>query len=185
VSSLSSSTAWETPQRFFDLLDHEFHFQVDVCAFPETAKCLHFFTEEDDGLAQPWAPAVAWMNPPYGRGISRWMAKAAEEAQRGATVVCLVPASTDARWWRTYAPLAEVRLVAGQLHFLLDGVAGKRGPKFPSAVLIFRPDGAGAGVTRSGRSCDACGGVAGWHGLRRFCSDACRAKAYRERRRSA
>ena len=29
--------AWATPQGFFDELDREFHFEMDVCATPENA----------------------------------------------------------------------------------------------------------------------------------------------------
>ena len=45
---------WTTPQDFFDELDKEFHFTLDPCALPETAKCKVFFTPEDDGLKQSW-----------------------------------------------------------------------------------------------------------------------------------
>jgi site-specific DNA-methyltransferase (adenine-specific) len=41
---------WETPQEFFDGLDSEFRFTLDVCAEPHNAKCLHYFTREIDGL---------------------------------------------------------------------------------------------------------------------------------------
>lgn len=50
----SKTDMWETPQAFFDSLDSEFHFGIDVCAIPENAKCSNFFTPKDDGLAQNW-----------------------------------------------------------------------------------------------------------------------------------
>jgi len=45
---------WATPQDFFDKLNEEFHFGLDVCATPDNAKCSNFFTEEVDGLKQNW-----------------------------------------------------------------------------------------------------------------------------------
>lgn len=45
---------WATPQNFFDNLNAEFDFDIDVCATPENAKCEKFFTEEQDGLSQSW-----------------------------------------------------------------------------------------------------------------------------------
>ena len=45
---------WETPPDFFAELDREFHFTLDPCAEPETAKCAKYYTKEDDGLAQDW-----------------------------------------------------------------------------------------------------------------------------------
>ncbi len=57
---------WETPQRFFDKLNEEFHFELDVCANSENAKCEKYYSSEEDGLKQEWK-GVCWMNPPYGR----------------------------------------------------------------------------------------------------------------------
>ena len=127
---------WGTPPDLFAKLDAEFHFTLDVCASPATAKCARYFTREDDGLAQDWGSDVCFMNPPYGpQETARWIRKAYESAQHGATVVCLVKATPDTKWWHTYAPLAEVRYIPRRLRF--DG-AKDRAP-FPSALLIFRP----------------------------------------------
>lgn len=45
----SKTGLWETPQDFFDSLDSEFNFDVDVCALPENAKCRNYYTPETDG----------------------------------------------------------------------------------------------------------------------------------------
>ena len=50
----SATDLWETPQDFFDQLDQEFHFETDVCALPENAKCQKFYTPEENGLLQEW-----------------------------------------------------------------------------------------------------------------------------------
>ncbi len=131
----SGTCLWETPQAFFDELDTEFGFTLDVCALPENAKCPRYFTPAVDGLKQPWR-GVCWMNPPYGREIGKWVAKAYESAKEGATVVCLLPARTDTAWWHSYVlEAAEVRFVRGRLRF---GDAENSAP-FPSAVVVFRP----------------------------------------------
>lgn len=129
----SEKVEWETPQAFFDELDLEFGFDLDVCALPENAKCDRFFTPEDDGLSQEWC-GVCWMNPPYGRVIGDWMRKAYESSRQGATVVCLVPARTDTRWWHDYAMKGEIRFIKGRLKF---GGAATSAP-FPNAVVVFR-----------------------------------------------
>lgn len=69
----SNSGVWETPQEFFDRMNEEFHFDLDVCALPENAKCERYYTPEEDGLIQPW-DGVCWCNPPYGRGVANWLA---------------------------------------------------------------------------------------------------------------
>ena len=44
----SKTDMWETPQDFFDALDQEFHFTLDVCATPENAKCARYYTPEQN-----------------------------------------------------------------------------------------------------------------------------------------
>jgi len=131
----SSATAeWETPQEFFDALDDVFGFDMDVCATPDNAKCHCFCSPDVDGLVVPWT-GICWMNPPYGREIGKWVKKAYESGQRGATVVCLLPARTDTRWWQDYCVRGEVHFVRGRLKF---GGSANSAP-FPSAVVVFRP----------------------------------------------
>ena len=135
------SPEWSTPQDLFDGLDAEFGFTTDVCATPENAKCATFYTRDDDGLSQTWR-GVCWMNPPYGREIGAWVAKAHQAAENGATVVCLVPARTDTRWWQQHVmPAMEadprnIRFLPGRLKF---GGATNSAP-FPSAVVVFQTE---------------------------------------------
>ncbi|MNV80605.1 DNA N-6-adenine-methyltransferase (Dam) [compost metagenome] len=124
-----------TPMDFFQELNNEFAFETDVCALPSNAKCTRFYTPEMDGLAQEWR-GVCWMNPPYGRTIGEWVKKAYASSQRGATVVALLPARTDTKWFHDYVyGKAETRFVRGRLKF---GEAKNSAP-FPSVVVIWRP----------------------------------------------
>lgn len=131
---LSSKTdLWETPQALFEELNLEFGFQTDVCALPENAKCEVFYTPEQDGLSQEWT-GVCWCNPPYGRQIGKWVKKAAES---DATVVMLLPARTDTKWFHDYIlPNAEIRFIKGRLKF----GGSKNGAPFPSMICIFRKE---------------------------------------------
>jgi len=103
-------------------------------AKPGNAKCKRYFTPDENGLKQRWE-GTCWMNPPYGREIEKWMKKAYESSLEGATVVCLVPARTDTRWWHRYSLRGEIRYLRGRLKF---GQSPNSAP-FPSAVVIFRP----------------------------------------------
>lgn len=133
----SAKGEWETPQDFFNKLNEEFRFTLDVCALPDNAKCDRYFTPEQDGLAAAWRGETCWMNPPYGRErTGKWIQKAYEESLKGATVVCLIPARTDTKAWHDYCMRAdEIRFVRGRLRF--GGV--KDAAPFPSAVIIFKP----------------------------------------------
>jgi phage N-6-adenine-methyltransferase len=128
----SNTDLWATPQDFFDKLNEEFIFDLDVCANKENHKCIRYFTQETDGLKQNWH-GICWMNPPYGREIGKWVKKAYESSLNGATVVCLLPSRTDTKWWHEYCMKGEIRLVKGRLKF----GDSKNSAPFPSAVVIF------------------------------------------------
>jgi len=132
----STSEEWETPLELFQALDGEFHFETDLAALPHNARCSHFYTPATDALQQEWQ-GICWLNPPYGSQLYRWMQKAWKSAQQGATVVCLVPARTDTRWWHDFVlPFAEVRYLRGRLKF--SGASNSA--TFPSALVIFKPN---------------------------------------------
>ena len=132
----SKEEKWATPQDFFDKLNDEFHFTLDVAASPNNAKCANYFTEEQDGLAQSWGGHTVWCNPPYGRKTGLWVKKAYEEHQRtGCTVVMLLPSRTDVRWFHDYIlGKAEIRFIKGRLKF----GGSKNSAPFPSIVVIYR-----------------------------------------------
>lgn len=132
----SETDEWPTPQWLFDALDREFGFTLDPCSTDENAKCQKHFTRSQNGLLQSWAGETVFMNPPYGEQIGKWMAKAnAAAREESATVVCLVPARTDTKWWHAFAMKHEIRLFRGRLRF---GEATASAP-FPSAIVVMRP----------------------------------------------
>jgi phage N-6-adenine-methyltransferase len=131
----SKTDMWATPQDFFDKLNEEFHFELDVCATKENAKCDRWFGQDIDGLKQNWNYERVWMNPPYGREIGKWVKKASEAM--GGVVVCLLPARTDTRYFHNYIyknPRAEIRFLKGRLKF----GGSKNSAPFPSMVVIFK-----------------------------------------------
>ena len=133
----SATDNWATPQDFFDKLNDEFHFTLDVCADENNHKCEHYYTKEIDGLRRPWIGTI-WCNPPYGRKIGEWVRRAYLSSNIGsATVVMLLPARTDTRWFHDYIynkPNTEIRFIKGRLKF--GGC--KNSAPFPSMVVIFR-----------------------------------------------
>lgn len=133
----SNTNEWATPQAFFDELNKEFDFTLDPCATPQNAKCARYFTKEIDGLAQSWRGEVVFCNPPYGRDISKWVAKAYAETLSGEAklVVLLIPARTDTAYFHDYIyKKHEIRFVRGRLHFN----ESKCGAPFLSMVVVMR-----------------------------------------------
>ena len=130
---------WGTPPDLFARLDAEFKFTLDPCATPANAKCERYFTEEIDGLKQDWSGERVFMNPPYGREVYAWTRKAKEEAEKGALVVGLLPASTDLAWWHedVLGADAEIRYLRGRPRFETGGPYRASG-FFASVVVIWR-----------------------------------------------
>ena len=126
----SKKVEWSTPQGVYDDLNERFHFTLDPCALPENAKCVRFFTPDDDGLSQDWAGEIVFMNPPYGRTIGKWMEKAYNS---DALVVCLVPSRTDTAWWHDFAMKGDITFLRGRLKF----GGHKNSAPFPSAIVVF------------------------------------------------
>ena len=136
VFRMSGRMDWGTPMSVFGPLHDEFHFTVDVCASANTAKCADYYDgHTKNGLLEEWN-GVCWMNPPYGKWISRWVTKAHTEAASGrCTVVGLIPSRTETSWWHDHIQgIAEVRFVRGRIKF--EGA--KWNAPFPSAVIVWR-----------------------------------------------
>lgn len=135
----SEKQDWCTPQQFFDELDAEFHFVLDAAATHQNSKCKRCFTPEDDGLIQNWdVGGAVYCNPPYGKEIGLWVKKAYEEAQKGTTIVMLIPARTDTKYFHEYIyHKAEIRFVKGRLKFTDENGTPKGTAPFPSMVVIY------------------------------------------------
>jgi phage N-6-adenine-methyltransferase len=133
---------WATPRQLFEMLDREFNFTLDACAnehnLPRDG--IDFISPDQDALqAGGWytkAGGSVWLNPPYGRGIGKWIEKALRESRIcKVTVVCLLPARTDTKWFHELCLKGEIRFLQGRLCF--DENRKKRAP-FPSMLVIFR-----------------------------------------------
>jgi phage N-6-adenine-methyltransferase len=156
-----ASDEWRTPVETFNALNAEFGFDLDAAATADNSWVDgdyfgpdHFYVNQRDALAiDDWTiyGSTIWLNPPYSR-CREFIAKAAQEARRGATVVCLVPSRTDTRWWHGDVwdaernqprPGVEVRFIKGRLKF---GNSENSAP-FPSVVVVFRPPAEGTRET--------------------------------------
>ena len=154
----SCDMKWETPPELVRDLAPLFPWDLDAAASRPNV-CSTYYDEAADGLWQPW-DGLVWLNPPYGTAIKRWIRKARIEGDKpGVTVVCLIPARTDAKWWQENVPHARlVVFVRGRLVFGLPeywrwrwstptidgkpnrlyGREGQRqGATFPSAFIVF------------------------------------------------
>jgi DNA-binding XRE family transcriptional regulator len=143
AATSSAYHGWTTPPEVLEVLYVVVggEFGLDPCSpvrrgpsAPVRARLR--FTSEDDGLGRPWRATSVYMNPPYGRQLGLWMAKARMEAEAGRAglVIALVPARTDTRWWHDHvAGKADVWLLRGRLSF----GDGTMAAPFPSAIVAW------------------------------------------------
>jgi phage N-6-adenine-methyltransferase len=105
-----------TPVEFFARLHREFRFTRDVAASASNAKLKRFWSRQDDALTKPWR-GVLFCNPPYSpKMLGEWVRKAYQAGRSGATVVMILPARTNAEWFRDCVLKAsEIRFVCGWL----------------------------------------------------------------------
>jgi site-specific DNA-methyltransferase (adenine-specific) len=125
----SATDDWATPASYFKELQKEFNFVLDPAASSTNHKASAWYGLDHpdparlDGLAADWAAeaqalnGVVWLNPPYGKTMKLWTAKAAAENAKGATVVLLLPARTDTKWFHEDCYKHELRFIKGRLKF--------------------------------------------------------------------
>lgn len=137
-NAVSGTDVWLTPPPLLVKLGA---FDLDPCS-PlnrpwDTAKT--HYTIEDDGLNQPWFGRV-WMNPPYGRGMDKWMLKLKHHAQTGAgTGIALIFARTETKTFFDYVwdGADAILFIKGRIKFFTPegkeaGTAGS-----PSVLIAY------------------------------------------------
>ena len=155
----SARQDWATPPAFIEWLRVEQlrEFDLDAAALQTTAKAPRYFGPDHqipanrDGLAAAWRGHV-WLNPPFGREISAWLEKCAEEIKRPEvhSIIVLVPARTDTKWFHELVmPHAYlVYLIKGRFNFSCPGHVKDANAPFPNMLVVYRkhnlPD---AGIT--------------------------------------
>lgn len=163
------STEWRTPRAFLDECSAKYGpFTYDAAATHENALCRLYSTKEGtferafmpggdliaesdlDGLAWDWSNEIVWCNPPYfpGAYLAKWVKKGWQAAQAGATVVMLLPVSTDTGWFHRCCwdkrlqrgrEGVEVRFLEGRLHFTNPEKPDSDSPSGPNLLVVFHP----------------------------------------------
>lgn len=145
----SASNDWQTPDWLYQLLHREFQFELDAAATPQNAKCVRYYTAEMDALKQEWGrdANTIYVNPPYGKLVGVFCKKAREQTLKypNLTVVMLIAARPDTRWWHENCAPGEVRFLKGRLKFVnpslpsykVEGGFKMSPAPFPSAVVVL------------------------------------------------
>jgi hypothetical protein len=108
--TVAGTDVWLTPP---ELLAKLGKFDLDPCAPLDRPwdTATNHFTIDHDGLKQNWQGRV-WLNPPYGRGMERWLEKLANHAGGGWLLYLLEPK----------LKLSSIRSGGGRTRFSLSRV---------------------------------------------------------------
>jgi site-specific DNA-methyltransferase (adenine-specific) len=102
--------------------------------------CPEDWDGEIDGLEINWpTDRLVFVNPPYS-DLARWAKKCREQADRGCTIVLLIPPRTCTSYFHDYIyESAELRFIRGRVKFL-DPATKKpmQSAPFPSMLCIWR-----------------------------------------------
>lgn len=145
-------TDWQTPKELYNELERWVGgFAVDAAA--NSSNHLHTpwygpgSDVAEDALSVPVWLSPAFVNPPYGKGIVGWLAKFVEQQALGNTVVALLPANTEVRWWYEYAvPYASIIFLVGRVPFIDPTRTRPTQPDHGSAICLFEPNYLGGAV---------------------------------------
>ena len=144
-------TDWQTPRVLYDELDRLVGgFACDAAA--DLTNHLHPVwygpgSSGPDALTVPVWLSPAFCNPPYGRNIDLWLSKFVEQQKLGVTVVALLPANTEVRWWYEWVvPNASILFVVGRGPFIDPNRTKPTQPDHGSVICLFEPNIPGGAV---------------------------------------
>jgi phage N-6-adenine-methyltransferase len=137
-----NNECWRTPPEVFEPLNAEFKFDLDAAADDSNFLADRYITEFQDALkVADWAGKRIWLNPPYGRKLEPFVRRAADEADKGKTIVALIPFRCRAAWWHesVLGRASEVRCVRKRIRFVRPDVTrGKSVGACDSCIVVWR-----------------------------------------------
>ena len=137
----SARMDWITPECVLERVRRVDGIALDPCTTADNpcgADVFYAPERGEDGLVLGWSTVgdgLVYANPPYGRHLDQWAARAClESARRDRETILLTPSRTDTKWWhRTFNTCQAVAFWAGRLTF-----EGAPAPApFPSCLFYF------------------------------------------------
>jgi len=134
VDKQCAETVYLTPEKILEPVREYFGgpIPLDPATQPSNpTKALQFYTEEMNGLVQPWNAPV-FINPPFGVAIRDFVKRIDEYAQQGLTIIALLPcgARFSTKYWQNHALIPQLNaicFVKGRVKFLRpDGTVAKQ-----------------------------------------------------------
>lgn len=157
ITLFSTKQDWITPPYFLDIVRNFGPIALDPCANPHSfVRARYAFYGGANhlcGLSNSWwvpKHTVCFVNPPYGRKLTLWVAKIAEEygtsGEARGSLIALVPARTGTGYWERFLwPFADAvcfwhggtQYPSRMKFYELDRRPAKSGSTFDAAVVYF------------------------------------------------
>jgi phage N-6-adenine-methyltransferase len=140
----SNSNEWYTPARYVEaarrVLGNIDLDPASCAAANATVGAARYLTEEEDGLAHPWAGRV-WMNPPYGRLVGEFVAKLVDEYTAGnvTAAVALLNANSVGTSWFERLWDGVLCFTRGRINFENGEGHAANSPTHGTAFVYFGP----------------------------------------------
>ena len=128
----SYSVEWYTPPYIFEALNMEF--DLDPCSPPTDiykTPAKNHYSLPIDGLKEAWFGCV-WLNPPYGKGIDKWLIKLANH-NNGIALVNISTLST--KYYQELKKPKALCLVKGRISFI-NPIQNKHNNGLVGSVLL-------------------------------------------------
>lgn len=137
MSKLSDERS--TPNELFNILDREFHFDIDLAASIDNHKLPVYYDKENSAFLYNWIGSC-FLNPPYS-SIYEWLEYASQQSK--STLVIILPCDTSTKWFHDF--LWDESLHKHRLGIELRFPKGrfkfgkyKTSPKFATIIAIMR-----------------------------------------------
>ena len=132
--NMSKNVDWYTPPYIFEALNYTF--DLDPCSPPleryKTRAKNHYILPDKDGLINDWF-GVVWLNPPFGRGIEKWVDKMYNHNQG---VLLTHVTALPNKWFHQYFDkYRSICFVKGRINFI-NGLGQSAGSAAHGQMLI-------------------------------------------------
>lgn len=132
---------WRTPQWVLDLVRKvSVQIALDPCTEDSNpTNALEYYAE--GGLEESWfidqVPGCVWVNPPYGRALSKWADKCVRE-NSSRDMFVLTPSRTEANWFGSLWDNANAcAFFRKRIKFEHPSKPNAQSPAFPNALFYF------------------------------------------------
>lgn len=133
---------WQTPRKFFDLINGEFNFDVDLFASKENALLPNFFTKKDDVYKQELNKfKFAFANPPYNEEEKAFNYCESQVKKHGLYIGLLIKCDTSTQLFQEVYTRSSIYLITPRISFTLPKKYedSKNRPRFSSMLCILAP----------------------------------------------